>query len=75
MVINVKNTQKQVGSFDCGLFALVRSEAVLGGKDPVNLVVDQTQIRSHLSLCLESELISRPFLQNQPSFIRCSVLF
>ena len=44
----------QVGSDDCGVFALAFAVSLLSGFDPVNVVYDQEEMRPHLIKCLDA---------------------
>jgi hypothetical protein len=53
--INMLNVQMQVGSADCGLFALAFTTAIVHGHDPTELYFDQWKMRSHLIDSLEKK--------------------
>ena len=54
------NVQRQVSDSDCGLFAVANATAICNGMDPVYVMFDQAEMRSHLLSCLEHKLLT-PF--------------
>ena len=56
--LSMQSIQKQVGSKDCGLFALAVSTAVACGVDPMKILFDQSQMRHHLVTCYEKNKFS-----------------
>lgn len=48
ITINVVNVQQQVGSSECGLFALAFASDLCGGRDPYTRVYYESKLRSHL---------------------------
>lgn len=61
VTINVINVQYQVGSCDCGLFAVAMAYDLCSGIDPHLRNYDQSRMREHLRLCFEQcELESFP---------------
>ena len=50
--------QRQVGGSDCGLFAVAFATALCSGVDPFSCSFKQTQMRSHLLTCFESQQMS-----------------
>lgn len=57
ITIEFMPVQKQIGSNDCGVFALAYAVSLCHAKDPVLLHYDQTKIRKHLVQCFETENI------------------
>ena len=49
---------EQKGSVDCGLFSIAYATDLAFGNDPSKVVYDQSAMRDHLLLCLESNSIS-----------------
>jgi hypothetical protein len=49
----IMNCQKQEGGTDCGLFAIANAVEVVAGKNPENVIFDQTAMRQHLKSCFE----------------------
>ena len=63
--LNVKYAfvQKQDGNSDCGLFAIAFAVDLVEGRDPCDIVYDQTKMREHLVNCFkEGKLLSFPRL-------------
>uniref|UniRef100_A0A1X7TU44 Ubiquitin-like protease family profile domain-containing protein n=1 Tax=Amphimedon queenslandica TaxID=400682 RepID=A0A1X7TU44_AMPQE len=58
--VQLVKTHKQIGSKDCGLFAIAMATAVLIGQDPKVLQFHQQSIREHLMDCFEAKKIT-PF--------------
>ena len=58
--VQLIKTQKQVGSHDCGLFAVAMATAILNGHDPKTIRFHQQSMREHLIQCFEKQLIT-PF--------------
>ena len=58
-LVNEK-VQRQLGSSDCGLFALAFAAELCHGLDPTNRSYDQAKMREHYISCLESRTIT-PF--------------
>ena len=54
IAINVMNVAKQAGSSDCALFALANVTCLALGIDPLAVVFDQQQLRSHFVSTLET---------------------
>jgi hypothetical protein len=52
--------QQQVGSVDCGLFAIANAVELLEGNNITGVVFDQSQMRNHLIKCLENDKLT-PF--------------
>ena len=50
-------TQEQVGTNDCGLFAIATATAIAFGSDPLSLTFNQGEMRRHLYLCFEEGLL------------------
>ena len=53
ITVSIMNVQKQVGTADCGLFALAFVTAVVHGHNPTKLYFDQKNMRPHLIESLE----------------------
>ena len=49
---------EQVGSTDCGLFAIAYAADILNGNNIYDLIYDQTKMREHLIACLEQQKIT-----------------
>ena len=45
---------KQIGPFDCGLFAIAAATALAFGINPVQVRFEQTAMRNHLFNCFET---------------------
>lgn len=58
--VNFINVQRQIGSSDCGLFAIANAVSLCLGNDPHMLRYDQKQMRNHLYNCFENHSIT-PF--------------
>ena len=56
--ISIMNTAKQTGATDCALFALATVTSLALGSDPLQVVLDQSQLRSHYITSIESRSIS-----------------
>ena len=54
------DVQRQVGSSDCGLFAIAFATSLCSGLDPHTLKYDQSKMRSNFLSCVESGCLS-PF--------------
>ena len=46
---------KQVGSTDCGMFAIAYAVGILNGNNIYDLIYDQTKMREHLIAVLNNE--------------------
>ena len=55
LVVKLANTHKQAGSDDCGLFAAAYCTSLAYGQNPSAFVYDQSLMRKHLMLCLETK--------------------
>lgn len=53
-----QDVQKQVGSSDCGVFALAYATALILGIKPEECLFDQNMMRKHLISCFEDKKIS-----------------
>lgn len=53
--VQLVKTQKQIGSKDCGLFAIAMATAVLNGQDPKVVRFLQQSMRQHLMHCFEAK--------------------
>ena len=49
----IMECQKQVGSTDCGLFAIANAIEIILGNDLTSIVFDQSMMRTHLISCFE----------------------
>ena len=49
---------EQVGSTDCGLFAIAYAADILNGNNIYDLIYDQTKMREHLIACFEQRKIT-----------------
>jgi len=58
LTFEIMNVARQTGSTDCGLFAIAYAHCLLSGKDPVNVVFDQTSMRNHLLTSFDNEGLS-----------------
>ena len=66
IALSMQSIQKQVGSKDCGLFALAVSTAIACSIDPTKILFDQSKMRHHLIICYEKNKFSMfPLLNNQ----------
>jgi Ulp1 family protease len=54
------DVQRQVGSSDCGLFAIVYATSLCSGLDPHTLKYDQSKMRSNFLSCVESGCLDTP---------------
>ena len=52
--INIVNMQKQVGSSDCGLFAIACAFELSNGNDPAKIQFDLTKMRYDYQKCIAS---------------------
>ncbi len=48
---------QQVGSADCGLFAIAVATALASVSDPTQIIFHQSEMRQHLADCLEKNNI------------------
>ena len=55
IALYVMNTERQNSINDSGLYATARVTILLNGKDPINCVYDQPQMRAHLEDCLQKD--------------------
>lgn len=58
VTFNVMNVSHQMGATDCGLFAIAYCETLLAGSDPVNIVYNQSAMRSHVMACFLNNHVS-----------------
>ena len=58
--ISVIKMQKQIGSQDCGVFAIAVSTAILNGLDVSQITFCQTEMRKHLISCFTARSLT-PF--------------
>ena len=59
-VVSLPDVHRQRGARDCGLFAIANCLELALGRDPTDVIFDQSQMRSHLAACFEKELLT-PF--------------
>ena len=64
--VQIRPCQIQKGGVDCGLFALANAVELALGNDLSKINFDQTKMRPHLRLCLESGQISSFPQTNMP---------
>ena len=55
MTMTKVRVQQQIGTSDCGLFAIAFAVALVNGQDPAALMFDQGVMRQHLRLCLQRQ--------------------
>ena len=60
--INIVPVQQQGNGSDCGVFSIAFATCIVYGRDPGIVTFDVPQMRSHLSQCLKTGLLS-PFPQ------------
>ena len=58
--LTIASIQQQRGGEDCGLFAAAVYLTIATGGDPTQVCWKQSRMRSHLSDCLNSEILT-PF--------------
>ena len=58
VTIILRSCQRQVGSHDCGLFAIANAIALANGTNPATVSFYQNQMRQHLLDCLESQCLT-----------------
>jgi hypothetical protein len=63
LTVKVMNCSKQIGSSDCGLFAIANAVQLMLNKDPVNVEFEQNFMRKHLHNCFIDRCIT-PFQSN-----------
>ena len=56
--VDVVHTQQQVGSSDCGLFAIANVMALASGIDIERVTFRQTKMRSHFLQCLQEQRLT-----------------
>ena len=65
--VHLCKVHKQVGTNDCGLFAVAYATAVCHGLDPTTLQFDQQKMREHMFSCIENNCASPfPISKEQP---------
>lgn len=69
MRIDISKMQRQIGSQDCGIFAIAVSTVILNGLDVSQITFSQKEMRGHLMSCFEAESIT-PF----PYMIHSNIL-
>ena len=58
--VKVQRVQQQQGSSDCGLFAMAYMFVLVSGSDPAKQKYRQSELRSHLLMCLKEKTV-KPF--------------
>lgn len=56
--LQLVKTQKQVGTQDCGLFAIAMATAILNGHDTKTVRFRQQSMRDHLARCYEEQSLT-----------------
>ena len=51
--LNYMNVMMQSGTSECGVFAIAFATALAYGENPTQYLFDQSEMRSHLTTCLE----------------------
>ena len=59
ITLRYMNVQHQVGTSDCGLFAIAFAAALCEGIDPTSLVFRQPLMRNHLTTCIEKNKLEQ----------------
>lgn len=54
LCVNFANVTRQIGSGDCGLYAIAYATALVSGLDPTQVHFDQKNMRGHLINCLKN---------------------
>ena len=54
IVLEYIQVQYQVGTSDCGLFAVAFAASICNSEDPGKVLFHQNSLRSHLKVCLEN---------------------
>ena len=49
---------QQVGSADCGAFAIAIATALASGSDPTEIIFHQSEMRQHLAKCFVRKMMS-----------------
>ena len=71
--INIMNVHQQIGTVDCGLFAIATVTCLLFDGDPTTIVFDQNALSRHFVIILEMNFITPfPTLQTQRPVERIS---
>lgn len=66
--VTIRRCQKQVGSHDCGLFAIANATALANGIDPATLQFQQKKMRGHLQQCLVNQVLTMfPHTESDPT--------
>ena len=52
-------TNPQIGSIDCGLYAIAYATELIHGFDPAQYVFNQAHLRTHLTNCFENKNLTR----------------
>ena len=58
LVVQMMDVQEQIGSDDCGLFAIANALSLCCGQDPCKITFRQDQMRQHLQDCLTSKKLT-----------------
>jgi hypothetical protein len=53
--IEIMKTPKQIGTTDCGLYAIAMATALANGLDPCELIFREEEMRPHLVDCLQTQ--------------------
>lgn len=61
-ILELVKSQKQIGSCDCGLFAIATATAILFEHDAASIHFSQKAMRNHLTKCFEEQSFT-PFPQ------------
>ena len=73
--LNHVDVQRQLGSNDCGLYAIANAVTLCFGGDPHSINYDQESFRVHLAKCFESQIITMfPVANNQRRLTRRRLL-
>lgn len=62
VTVNYVKVQYQIGSCDCGLFAIAFAHAICQGQDPGHIIFDQDAMRGHLLQAIDAIYLT-PFHQ------------
>ena len=56
--LKLLKSQKQCGSKDCGLFAVLYATSIASGEDPTKKILNQVEMRTHLVDCFQEGQMS-----------------
>ena len=59
IVLEHTQVQYQIGTSDCGLFAIAFAASICNSEDPGKVLFHQNSLRSHLKVCLENGEITQ----------------